>query len=817
VGSAVSSSLWRRLALIGGLSAVAFVAPVLDLYGKNPEVFVANRSSAIEIVVFAVAATLVVPLAALGVMAIAGAIGRRAPEIVYRTIVGLLSVATGLVVSRQVLAEHTVGSILLAVGIGAALFLLAENLDTVFVLAAIALPVLMVMFLSTSATARLIWADPEVVEGAATVGSPANLVMIQLDEMPVATIMDTDGTINEALFPNFARLGEGGTWYRNALSDSIATTQSVPSILSGVRTEEGQSPSFVDHPNNLFTLVGPTFDMHVIEWVLEMCPEETCPDYAGRAPARFSNLLKDVVVVYGHLILPGTTREWLPSIDNSWKGFLGQAETPSGLGVEIADLPVPPDPQRQQWVNWVQRLINGIDADTNPTLSYAHLPSPHVPWVTNPSGTHYQRPEEYTEVEGVKGDGTWSLEPTPALVGFQRHLHQLGFLDTMLGRLFDHLDETETWDDTMIIVVADHGASFVPGEHRRWPYEDNREDLYRIPLFIKYPRQSDGGIVDLPVFGIDILPTIVDVMDIDTDWSFDGRSLLELDAERPHQPTRWCCNGDGIGTDLGSLFAQVERNHEWIPDQSSWLGVAGVGPNADLIGQPVTDLDVSETSRFRWSLDLGANLDSVDRSSGILQTLLTGRVELPEEYGTELLVVVNDIVAGVAHLSRDSASGGSFTGVITELLVNDGVNDVELLLAGPNGGWVAGLNEDLTLELVAEDGHVLDIVTEGGRRVQVDRVEVSADGWEMVGWAADINNKLTPDMIYVFAGSRLLSSGPPDVDNPNVVNWFKSEDLLTSGFKRMITRSQVPDGVDHVLVVAEFGAKAVADSVSLTG
>jgi hypothetical protein len=33
----------------------------------------------------------------------------------------------------------------------------------------------------------------------------------------------------------------------------------------------------------------------------------------------------------------------------------------------------------------------------------------------------------------------------------------------------------------------------------------------------------------------------------------------------------------------------------------------------------------------------------------------------------------------------------------------------------------------------------------------------------------------------------------------------------------MITRSQVPDGVDHVLVVAEFGAKAVADSVSLTG
>ena len=43
-----------------------------------------------------------------------------------------------------------------------------------------------------------------------------------------------------------------GTWYRNAFSDSIATTQSVPAILTGKLGEKGLSPSSVDHPENLF-------------------------------------------------------------------------------------------------------------------------------------------------------------------------------------------------------------------------------------------------------------------------------------------------------------------------------------------------------------------------------------------------------------------------------------------------------------------------------------------------------------------------------------------------------------------------------------
>lgn len=807
--------MWRRLAVLSGLGAVAFVAPVLDLYGDNPEVFVANRSSTTEIVVFGVGVALFVPLLAWMVLAIADAMG--ASRMAFRVLVVVFAVAAGLVISRQLQPDHTALAIVVAVVTAALMYWAVSNIHVLFIVASVAIPVAMAMFLGTSATARLIWEEPEVVEATVEVGNPAHLVMIQLDEMPLASIMETDGTINERLFPGFARLADEGTWYRNALSDSIATTQSVPAILTGVRGGEDASPSFVDHPDNLFTLLGGTYEMHVIEWVAELCPEDVCPDYAGRTPARFTNLLKDLGVVYGHLTLPGETRASLPSIGNAWGGFLGQEETPEGTDVEVEGLPVPPGNERQEWVDWVQRLINGIDGGTPPTLSYAHLRAPHVPWETNPSGTHYERPEEYTEVSGVEGDGRWGLDPGPALLGFQRHLYQVGFLDTMIGRLLDHIERTGTWDETMVVVIADHGASFVPGEHRRWPYEENRDDLYRVPLFVKYPGQISGETVDLPAFGIDLLPTIVDALDVDTDWDFDGVSLLELDVERPHEPIHWCCNGEGASTDLDVLFSQVERNHRWVPDQSSWRGVAGIGPHASLVGSPVTELEVTAGDGFRWSLDLGHGLDSVDRSTGKVQTLITGRVEgddLPESY--ELLIVLNDVVAGVAHLTRDSVAGGVVTGLVAEELVRDGANDVDLLMREESGEWTAGSRDDITVELVTEDGRVLDLGTEGSRRIQVDSIERTEDGWEVVGWAADVTEKTTPDMIYLYAGGELLVSGEPNADNTNVVRWFGSEDLLRSGFVFEVAADDLPAEIDQLLVVAEFGDTAVADPASLT-
>ncbi len=811
--------VWRRALVVFGLFTAGVAAPVLDLYGKNPSVFVANRSTPIQIIVFGILVTFTLPVLSLIIITVTEKIGPRAADAAYYGLVAISAGATGLAISRQLVPDNTVGAIALAVGFTVAMLLLCRRIEQGLLYFSLLGPAVLVMFLAISPTSRLLAQPEEPVSVADHVGLPAPIVFIQLDELPLSSLMNEEGAINRDLFPNFARLADTSNWYRNALSNSISTTQSVPAILSGRLGTRDDSPSLVDYPENLFTLLGEGYQMHVVEWLTDLCPEDLCKDYAGKGPARFGSLLQDVGVVYGHLSLPESARAGLPSIDGSWKGFLGQAESRAAAPVDIGNLAVPTAGQRSRWIDWLERVLDGMEEGAPPTLHFAHLEAPHIPWRTNPSGAHYERPEQYDEVDGVESGGRWVTRPDLPRLGYQRHLFQLGFVDARLGALFDRMEETGIWDDALIVVVADHGASFVPGEHRRWPTEINRADLYRVPLLIKLPGQSEGHVFDEPAYAIDIVPTIVDALDISIDWEFDGQSLLTIEGtERPHEPIFYCCNREPAGTDLEELFDQVRRNHEWVPDQDSWVGVAGSGRYADLVGDPVTELSPQPSDDLRWSLSSSAKLAAVDRSKGYVQTYISGRLELPAGVeGDDLLIVVNGVVAGTGLVTRDSERGGEIHGLVAEELVMDGANEVAILVPDFRGdGWLTGAAADLTVEFFAPDGHELDIKPEGNRRVEITKVNVTDTGWTVTGWAADVKAKTTPDQVYLFAGDRLVASGAPNLDNKDVVRWFKSDTLLRSGFSFDVSAADVPDDLERLTVVAEFGDQAVANPVTLT-
>ena len=61
---------------------------------------------------------------------------------------------------------------------------------------------------------------------------------IVLDELPAATLMRADGSLNEERYPGFAELAAVSTWFRNASSQYNLTHRAVPSILDG-RLAEG--------------------------------------------------------------------------------------------------------------------------------------------------------------------------------------------------------------------------------------------------------------------------------------------------------------------------------------------------------------------------------------------------------------------------------------------------------------------------------------------------------------------------------------------------------------------------------------------------
>jgi hypothetical protein len=101
--------------------------------------------------------------------------------------------------------------------------------------------------------------------------------------------------------------------------------------------------------------------------------------------------------------------------------------------------------------------------------------------------------------------------------------------------------------------------------------------------------------------------------------------------------------------------------------------------------------------------------------------------------------------------------------------------------------------------------------------VEITGVTETSTGWRVTGWAADVSEKVPADRVYVFAGDDLLVAEEPNEDNVNVTRWFKSDDLLRSGFAYEIAADLIPDGLQRFTIVAEFGDQAVESPATLAG
>jgi arylsulfatase A-like enzyme len=112
--------------------------------------------------------------------------------------------------------------------------------------------------------------------------------------------------------------------------------------------------------------------------------------------------------------------------------------------------------------------------------------------------------------------------------------------DQQLGQLVDELKQLELYDESMIIITADHGTSFTGG-YQGYFTPDVRASEHRIPLLVKFPGQAQGRRVGTAVSLVDILPTVLDVTgaSYSPGW-IDGRSLLaaEQTPERVVYVTR---------------------------------------------------------------------------------------------------------------------------------------------------------------------------------------------------------------------------------------------------------------------------------------
>jgi arylsulfatase A-like enzyme len=75
---------------------------------------------------------------------------------------------------------------------------------------------------------------------------------------------------------------------------------------------------------------------------------------------------------------------------------------------------------------------------------------------------------------------------------------EIRYADEHLGRLLDWLREQGLYDETLVVVTADHGEMM--GEHEEWGHNGLLfEPLVRIPLVVKQPGQREGRVDEVPI------------------------------------------------------------------------------------------------------------------------------------------------------------------------------------------------------------------------------------------------------------------------------------------------------------------------------
>ena len=391
---------------LGGLWALAFAQPLLDLLGRNAEFFVARGSTTGDILLLAFGYVLVPPLAFAGLV---WGLGRVRPDLGWGAmlvLVGLIVTALALPPAGDLLGGSALAiPVALLVGAGAAvLYARAAGVRSFVTVLSPAPLIVLILFLVVSPVRGLLFPGEAGGEVAGPARSSTPIVQVVLDELPASTLTDASGKIDARLFPNFARLSREATWYRNATTVDDLTTEAVPAQLTGERPEAGQLPTTGDHPQSLFTLFERSHDLTVVEPITDLCPERLCTKARAGTFDRLRSLESDLEVVVQHLLLPEDLREGLPAVDRVWEGFeTGSTVTGAGELRGGADLKrdVLARLARDDATSGFARAIESLDRPASrPRLLFVHSTLPHGPFRYLPDGRQY--PIEELEYRGSR-------------------------------------------------------------------------------------------------------------------------------------------------------------------------------------------------------------------------------------------------------------------------------------------------------------------------------------------------------------------------------------------------------------------------------
>ena len=325
-------------------------------------------------------------------------------------------------------------------------------------------------------------------------GPPLNVIVALVDTLR-ADHMSCYGYPRETT-PNIDRLAESGVLFERARSQSACTFPSVNSLLTSRyasvfhNQEEG---------------------------------EMGIPERYPSLPELMSDHGYATVAVSASPIVRAT-----PSKHNPGGGF--------GRGFDVFD-------ERPLWreAAYVNHLaLQHLENTREPFFLYLHYMDPHDPYRTpNAFGGPFARDHQGPEfiVEGDPNPIAEMLyDEGPGVAFTERDIEHLvdlyddeiAYFDQEFGKLVAQLARRGVLERTILVLLSDHGEEFMEHghiKHCRVLFDSST----RTPLIVWHPNVRTGRRVERPVQNVDVVPTVVDYLEMSPpEDRFRGASLRPL-------------------------------------------------------------------------------------------------------------------------------------------------------------------------------------------------------------------------------------------------------------------------------------------------
>ncbi|MDG2336341.1 MAG: sulfatase [Myxococcota bacterium] len=201
-----------------------------------------------------------------------------------------------------------------------------------------------------------------------------------------------------------------------------------------------------------------------------------------------------------------------------------------------------PSPEEQAERVWEQFLAPFFDnPEGQPVFALLHEIDPHSPYEApdrfsapylpdysgNIDGWKHNIHEHLLVIKAINSYGDWlSTEDKKQMQALYKG--EVSFVDAYFGALLGHLERAGLRENTLVVFLSDHGEQLF--DHGGWGHGNSvyQEEL-RIPLIFSLPgvipeSKSSNALVQ----GVDVLPTLLDLLGVPAPEGGAGRSLLPI-------------------------------------------------------------------------------------------------------------------------------------------------------------------------------------------------------------------------------------------------------------------------------------------------